>query len=344
MDNLKLNDCKKTIDGILQELPERNKEVLSRRFGIGNKEENSNQPETLEKIGKDFGVTRERIRQIENKGLELFKSNPQFSYLKQPLIEIKHFIDQNGGLKKEDLLEKTFSPGPDFKPYLLLILKVGGPFLFQPDSPSFYSLWKTKPEASNIAERIVGLLIEFMEKERKTFQKEEVLEIGKKEAKKSLRINIPENHILSFVEATKKIEENPFGEYGPIWWSEINPRCVRDEAYLVLKKEKTPLHFQELAKLIEEKLQRPIQVNTLHNELIKNENFVLVGRGTYGLKEWGYKDGTVREVIEEILREKGPLSKEKIIQEVQKQRLVKESTILLNLQYFQKTEEGKYRT
>jgi len=85
-------------------------------------------------------------------------------------------------------------------------------------------------------------------------------------------------------------------------------------------------------------------VNTLHNELIKNENFVLVGRGTYGLKEWGYKDGTVREVIEEILREKGPLSKEKIIQEVQKQRLVKESTILLNLQYFQKTEEGKYRT
>lgn len=340
---LDIVDCKEKIDRILAELPEKNQEVLSRRFGIGKKDQKSTQPETLEKIGKDLGVTRERVRQIEKRGLEFFQKSPKFSYLEKPLNEVKYFIDQSGGLKREDVLEKTFVPDPSLRFYLFFILKIGNPFLFQPDSPSFYSLWKTKPEAHKIADKIVNLLINFMEKEKRTFQKEEVLEVGKKEVKKSLRMNLPENHILSFIEATKKIEENPFGEYGPIWWPEVNPKCVRDAAYLVLKKEGFPLHFQELAKLIEERLQRPVQANTLHNELIKNENFVLVGRGTYGLKEWGYKDGTVKEIIENILKEKGPLSKEEIIKEVQKQRLVKESTIILNLQHFQKAENGKYR-
>lgn len=346
MENFNIVECKNTIDSILKELPQRNQQVIARRFGINENSKNDKnlaKPETLESIGKDFGITRERVRQIENKGLEMIQTSPYFSSIEKSLIEIKNFIDNNGGLKKEESLAQSLAPQPELQPYLLFILRIGQPFLFQPDSPAFYSLWKTMPKAHKIAEKIVQFLIEFMEKEKRTFQRQEILEIGKEKISKSLKLALSENYLDSYIEATKKIEENPFGEYGPAWWPEINPKCVRDKAYLILKKENKPLHFQELAKKIEEQLQRPVQINTLHNELIKNQEFVLVGRGIYGLKEWGYKDGTVKEIIEEVLKEKGPLTREEVLNEVKKQRLVEGSTILLNLQHFKRTEDGKYK-
>jgi hypothetical protein len=339
---LNIVECKKTVDGILKEMPDRTQEVLSRRFGIGKTNQNLVKPQTLEEVGKDFGITRERVRQIEERGLQSFQSSPKFSNLQKPLISLKRFIDGQGGLKREDILEETFAPDTMAKPYLLFILKIGNPFFFQPDSPSFYSLWKTKEDALNLADNIVNLLIRLMEKEKRVFKEEELLERGEIEIPKTLNIRLSEDYLISYIEATKKIEENPFGEYGPAWWPEIRPRGVRDRAYLVLKKEGRPLHFKELAKTIENQLQRPVQANTLHNELIKNEEFVLMGRGIYGLKEWGYKDGTVKDVIEEILRKEGGLSKEEILKEVEKQRMVKKSTILLNLQYFKKSKEDRY--
>ena len=85
---------------------------------------------------------------------------------------------------------------------------------------------------------------------------------------------------------------------------------------------------------------------TVHNELIKDPRFVLVGRGLYALKEWGYEEGQVKDVILKILKEaRKPLPKEEILAGVLKQRMVKENTVLLNLnnkKYFLKTPEGKY--
>ncbi len=50
---------------ILHELSPREQEILSLRFGLADDE-----PRTLEEIGKKFGLTRERVRQIENRALE----------------------------------------------------------------------------------------------------------------------------------------------------------------------------------------------------------------------------------------------------------------------------------
>src|SRR5262245_48655379 len=49
---------------VLDELNDREKEVVIMRFGLDDE-----QPRTLEEVGKQFGVTRERIRQIESKTL-----------------------------------------------------------------------------------------------------------------------------------------------------------------------------------------------------------------------------------------------------------------------------------
>ena len=91
---------------------------------------------------------------------------------------------------------------------------------------------------------------------------------------------------------------------------------------------------------------RKANIATVHNELIKDSRFVLVGRGLYALKEWGYEPGVVKEVIAKVLRaEDKPLTKEEVFQKVLKQRLIKENTILLNLQdksCFFKDEAGRY--
>ena len=52
------------VDGLLDALDGREKEILSQRFGLG-----GGKPKTLDEVGTSFGVTRERIRQLQNVAL-----------------------------------------------------------------------------------------------------------------------------------------------------------------------------------------------------------------------------------------------------------------------------------
>ncbi|KKK99668.1 hypothetical protein LCGC14_2630410, partial [marine sediment metagenome] len=158
---------------------------------------------------------------------------------------------------------------------------------------------------------------------------------------KKLKTSLREKALTALLMASKKIQQNEDGLYGLSTWAEINPRGIKDKAYLVFKKTNKPLHFREVTKLIENS-----HVQTVHNELIKDSRFVLVGRGTYALSEWGYYPGQVKDVILNILKEaKRPLAKNEILKEVLRQRIVKENTILLNLNnknHFLKNSKGKY--
>lgn len=78
---------------------------------------------------------------------------------------------------------------------------------------------------------------------------------------------------------------------------------------------------------------RSAHSQTVHNELIKDPRFVLVGRGTYALSDWGYEPGTVCDVLVSALKNtENGLTKEEIIKIVKAKRLVKDNTIILNLQ------------
>jgi hypothetical protein len=156
--------------------------------------------------------------------------------------------------------------------------------------------------------------------------------------------NFLECHFLSI---PKFFATNIFGDFGLANWPEINPKTIKEKAYLILYKAKRPMHFRELAKSIAQispKHKKPT-VQTVHNELIKDDKFVLIGRGIYALREYGYEPGTVKDVLMQILKKHGPLYKEKIVELVKTQRIVKENTILLNLQnknYFQKLADGRF--
>lgn len=169
-------------------------------------------------------------------------------------------------------------------------------------------------------------------------------------------VSLSNGSLMSYVCLSPAISFSPFGYIGTDRHLEVAPANVGDKAYLVLKTKEQPMHFRDLAGSMNEYAktsssfhpvwQKTIEAQTVHNELIKNKEFVLVGRGIYALAEWGYQKGTVRDVILQILRKaRKPLTLEEVIEGVKKHRLVKDSTIFINLQnkkYFERTKDKKY--
>jgi len=321
---------------LLTVLPQKQKEVIERRFGLV-----SNQRETLQKIGDDFGVTRERIRQIENEALAKLKKEKKG--LKKVFEFFKKYLRELGGLKREDILLNDLGKS-QFQNHVYFLLSLENEFQRFPETQELYTFWSLDKESFAQVKEIVKKFTQILEKEKAPLKEDQLFYPLISEGK--------EPKVLSAsLEIAKKIEKGPLGTIGLVDWPEIKPRGVKDKAYLALKKVGKPLHFREIVQFsnqLQENLSsnRPILVGTLHNELIRDERFVLVGRGIYALKEWGYVPGTVKDILVEILRKaERPLSREEILAEVQKQRYVKENTVLLNLadkNYFLKNAEGKY--
>ena len=218
------------------------------------------------------------------------------------------------------------------------------------ENQDFYPFWARKKESLNLAKKVVKSTVKKLESKKRPLVLDELFRIQKTNLLKISNKKINKNVFNSYLEISKEIQKNPEGQFGLKNWLEINPHGVKDKSYLVLKKEKKPLHFNQIAELMRNfpfLSQKKIHTATVHNELIKDLRFVLVGKGLYALKEWGYTSGIVRDVIFTSLKEsKKPLSKEEILRKVLKQRFVKENTVFLNLKnkkYFLKDSKGKYK-
>ncbi|MCD8561468.1 hypothetical protein LRY29_00065, partial [Candidatus Saccharibacteria bacterium] len=123
--------------------------------------------------------------------------------------------------------------------------------------------------------------------------------------------------------------------WGLAKWPTVNPKNIRDKIYVILAENKKPLHFSDIAKAIKDSSfkRKDVTTQAIHNELIKDKRFVLIGRGIYALDSWGYSKGTVSDIIADVLKKAGePLHRDEIVKRVLKSRQVKETTILLNLQ------------
>ena len=318
---MKIYNYQKICRELLKDLPERQKEVILRRFGLTSPQgPGGGKRETLEAIGRDLAITRERVRQIEKGGF--LKIKPKIAKYQRVFQYFRQELKKCGGLRKEEILLKDLG-GKKQKPQIYFLLTISDNFERFGESEDFYSFWAIDKNSLAVAKNTIN---EFSNKLR---------EIGKPLSLKETGI------FVSYLEISKKILSNADGLYGLKDWPEINPRGVKDKAYLVFKKLGKPLHFNEVAKLVEGALSQ-----TVHNELIKDPRFVLVGRGIYALKEWGYTPGQVKDVISKILKEDGPLTQSEILERVLKQRLVKESTILLNLnnkKHFLRDTQGRYQ-
>lgn len=312
---------------LLKDLNSKQKEIISRRFGL--KKENK---ETLALIGDRFNITRERVRQIEKDSIDK-QIKPRLKKYSEVFKGFRKYLESFGGIKKEDiLLEELGDKENQAEVYFLLSISEN--FKRYVQNANFYPLWTDKETSLTLAKKNIELILREFKKNQKP--------LTLRELKKLFQKDIKINFLTSCLEISKKIKQNN-DLFGLKEWPEINPRGVKDKAYLVLKKNKIPLHFSQIAEMIGENA----LPQTVHNELIKNQKFVLVGRGTYALEDWGYSHGNVNDVIFKLLKEsKTSLSKKEILDGVLKQRMVKKNTVLINLnnkKYFLKTPKGKYK-
>lgn len=331
------------VTSLLKELTDREEDVLRRRFGLNGKD-----PQTLEEIGALYHVTRERIRQIQNTGIQRLRKLKGFASLVGPIVTaVVETLSHHGGVMAEnELFRELFqlsaesSSGRQAVRFIMLELMTDK-VEFLRETPKTRDAWRLKSAPLALLDSTIDALETFIRQTGAPIPSKGLLELFKAESFfKDHTYQLTDDAILATLGVSRMIAANPFGEYGLTDWGTIQPKRMNDKIYLILKREGKPLHFTEITKRINETHfdDRVAYAPTVHNELILNKQYVLVGRGMYALEEWGYKPGVVADVIEQILRERGtPLSRQELVEAVMKQRFVKRNTIHLAL-----TDRGRF--
>jgi len=331
---------KQSVKKLLLALGERSRDIITKRYGLGK----SSEQMTLDAIGKTYGITRERVRQIENHAIAVIRKSKNYSEEKPVFDEVERLIHTLGGIVVEQDLLDHVSKDVSTQNQMNFLLVIGYPFNKMKEDEDFKHRWFIDKD---LREKIEGSL-------RKLYEslKDDELVSEPEMIKRFLSYieNVSEQYkseeiAKRWMNLSKKVSKNPLGEWGKTKSPNISTKGMRDYAYLVIRKHGSPIHFREVAKAITTVFNKKAHVATTHNELIKDPRFVLVGRGLYALSEWGYMSGVVKDVIRKLIEKNGPMAKKDIIDKVMKERYVKENTIVINLQnkkYFKKNKDNKY--
>lgn len=331
---------KNAISGSLKIIEqEREKEIISRRFGLkGNKE-------TLEQIGEMLSITRERVRQLEKAILIRLQISAEENRIPElaaaEKILIRNLTEMGRVAKISSLADKVYGRAatPSEKTGIYFI--------------ATFSKSLTVVEENDKYEAAVGIA-EYGDEKTIRSKVDEIVKIIK-ENKKPMTVDELDNrlnyehpdHIVA-IASISKLLATLNGLWGLVKWPAVNPKNIRDKIFVILESHKEPMHFSEIAKEIADSnfKRKNVTIQAIHNELIKDPRFVLIGRGIYALSSWGYKKGTIADIIKSILeKSEKPLTREEIVKEVLHVRKVKETTILLNLQnkkLFKKVDKNLY--
>ena len=305
---------------------EREREIITRRFGLYDRRE------TLEQIGELLGITRERVRQLE----------------KAILIRLKIAADE-GKTEAVTTLEKTF---------VRTLSEMGRVARTQDLADKLYGRTTNQQERAHvafIATLAPGLTVidendnyfsaigiaEYGDEKKIRSEVDEIVRTIK-ENKEPMSLDQLHDklsyehptHVSALASISKQLAHLR-DSWGLTKWPTVNPKNIRDKIYVILADNKKPLHFSDIAKSIKDSSfkRKDVTTQAIHNELIKDKRFVLIGRGIYALDNWGYSKGTVSDIIAQVLKDSTePLHRDEIVKRVLKSRQVKETTILLNLQ------------
>lgn len=332
-------DSTTLVKKLLSEVPERAREVLVYRFGLGTSAER----ETLEAIGERWGITRERVRQIEASGIEAIRHSSAFRASENAFADLSAHIESQGAIVAEDTLLASLAIDEKSRNRFRFLLVVGSSFFRERETDDFYARWHVDHRTAEMVHAALSRLYTTLD-DAEVLSEGEIINRFLDELKEVNAAYRNEEVLKRWLSLSKNIASNPLSEWGKAHAPAIRTKGIRDYAYLVIKQKGEPMHFSEVAKAITEVFSKKAHVATTHNELIKDSRFVLVGRGLYALAEWGYQPGVVREVIAGVLKKKS-LTRDEVIDAVKKVRYVKDNTILVNLndtRYFKKAKDGKY--
>jgi hypothetical protein len=331
---------KQTVKRLLSSLPDRAREVIMYRYGLGKDTKRM----TLDAIGQIYGITRERVRQIESYGLSIIRKSDDYTKEKLAFSEIETLLHSLGGIVVEDDFLNHVSKDKSLQNHIYFLLVVGEPFRKLKEDDEFRHRWHVNEALAKQVEDALKKLYMNLNNQDLLPESEMVNKFLNHLEDVSEKYKNQEV-VRRWLQISKSLGKNPLGDWGVSASPNIKTKGMRDYAFLVIRKHGSPIHFRDVAKQIATMFNKKAHVATTHNELIKDSRFVLVGRGLYALAEWGYAPGVVRDVIKNVLIKNGSLTKEEIIDKVMKERYVKENTIVVNLQnpkYFKRDKDGKY--
>ena len=331
---------KQITKALLAVLPERARDVLEKRYGL----RPDGEVYTLEAIGQSYGITRERVRQIENYGIQAIQKSEEYKKNYELFLEMQRLIDQlGGGVIAEHVFLEEISSDSVVRNHLYFLLVVGDSFYKGKENPHYTHRWFTEKKTADTIEKALRGVHESLSRDELVSEQEIINRFRTELAGAADRHD--ESVLKRWLSISKQIGRNPLGDWGPADSPNIRVKGIRDYAYLTVKRHGSPMHFREVAEAIRDLFEHKAHIATTHNELIKDSRFVLVGRGLYSLTEWGYTAGVVKEVLRGILETEGPLSREELIDKVKKERYVKDNTIIVNLQdtnLFKRLGNGTY--
>lgn len=318
---------------------DREREIITRRFGL------SGRRETLEQIGETLSITRERVRQLEKAvliHLQIVAEDGEIPELASAEKLLVRNLTETGRVSRlNDLADKVYgrTTTPTERSGIYFIAHFSKNLTVVEENDNYHVAIGIAEygDSSKIRER-VDEIVTIIRRHRKPMTIDELDE----------RLNYEHpDHIKAIASISKQLATLN-GMWGLTKWPEVNPKNIRDKIYVILETKKQPMHFSEIAKEIKESnfRRKNVTVQAIHNELIKDPRFILIGRGIYALSTWGYKKGTISDIIRSNLEKAGkPLTREEIVKRVLRARKVKETTVLLNLQnkkLFKKVGKNSY--
>ncbi len=331
---------------VLRILPERTMNVTEKRFGLDGED-----PKTLEKIGKSYGITRERVRQIEASAFNKIK-NTGSDAPARPLSDILEtiFREEGGVLTEEKLFKELLEFDRNVElniRAIRFILSISDKFCKIKETEKWKMGWTLDQESFKTVNAVISDFLDLFSKTKKIISEDNLRQTLISNGSTQFN-DLDNNAIISFIDMSKSIGKNPFGQWGKKEWAEISPRGVRDKAYLVMLHLNEPMHFR----VITDKINganfggRQAFSQTVHNELIKDDRFELMGRGIYALRKNKSESDLIKNGLVKILKDaKQPISKDEIIQKISSIKNVKKSSVSIALQdskIFKKTKENKY--
>lgn len=321
-------NLKQLIGDLLLVLTEKEKMVIERRFGL------KRQKETLESIGRSFKVTRERIRQIEEQALKKLRRTAMATKAQLLGTAAEEILSTTSGILGEktvvEKIRERFPAVTGTDESIVFALSTDKEIERRGNTILRLPYWRLISINEQAITQLGDSIYELLQGKKDPLAKEAMLA---RLQRKITNLTLTSAMLDAYLEIDKRVKILENGAVALWEWRHINPRTLRDKIIFILREWKKPMHFTELARTIIAKKfdKKRINLQAVHNELIRNDDFVLIGRGIYALREWGYKDGTVKDVIREILKKKSPRGREEIMKEVLKQRTVKRITIYLNL-------------
>lgn len=305
---------------------EREREIITRRFGLYDRRE------TLEQIGELLGITRERVRQLEKAILLKLRSateNGKVAIVNNLEKVIIRKLSELGRVARvQDLTDLLFggASNPRERSQVAFVAELApGLTVIDENDNYFHSVGIREYGDDKKICSEVDSIVSTIRKHGEPLTIEQLHD----------KLSYEHPDYVRALASTSKLLAHLKDNWGLVKWPTVNPKNIRDKIFVILSENGKPMHFSEIAKFIKDSnfKRKDVTTQAIHNELIKDGRFVLIGRGIYALSTWGFSRGTVADIIAEVLKESTiPLHRDEIVKRVLKSRQVKETTILLNLQ------------